>query len=207
MSSQVPIFSLSTPSQYPVIGIVGSEGNPADLSEYIPDTSMLPTGIVAATVGRNVPIVNNNALIASGRLSLYAIYIHADSLISNISFYSGTTAAATLTNQWFSIYSLDRVPLATTADDTTAAWAANTKKTLALSTPWRPTTSGLYYVGIVVVAGTMPSLYGQASAALIFGETPILAGQSTTGLTNPASAPNPAAALTTNAARAYVTLS
>jgi hypothetical protein len=83
-------------------------------------------------------------------------------LITNITFVSGATAANTPTNWWFALYSSAATAalLAQTADQTSAAWAANTVKTVALATAQRPTTAGGLYVACQVTATAAPSLAG-----------------------------------------------
>lgn len=57
MSSQVPLFSLSTPSQYPVMAIVdGATGNPANLTGYV-----TPYSIAAIIAAVDVRYLGNNA--------------------------------------------------------------------------------------------------------------------------------------------------
>jgi parallel beta-helix repeat protein len=106
----------------------------------------------------------------SGALYLVPIWLPKGLTISSISFTSGGTAAASPTNQWFTVHNASRVALARTADATTAAWAANTTKTLAIAqttagaaTSYTTTYSGLHYLGVMVAATTMPNLVGEGS--------------------------------------------
>ena len=69
-------------------------------------------------------------------------------------------------------------------------------KTLTLATPYPVPTSGLYYVGVTVVAVTPPNIRCVTTNAVAGGVAPILAGSSSTGLTDPASAPTTAVAIT-----------
>lgn len=134
---------------------------------------------------------------SSGRLSLHAIKLRAGDVISSISFMSGSTAGATLTHVWFALYDANRSLLRVTADDTAAAWAVNTVKTLALASSYTVPADGTYYLGIVVVGTTMPNLQGSAGpTAAAAAVAPISAGSSTTGLVAPGTAPATAAALT-----------
>ena len=101
------------------------------------------------------------------------IYLHAGDVITNISARSGATAAGTPTNWWFALYDDAATPalLAQTADQLTAAWAANTTKTLALSAAQTIKRSGIYWVGIHVKATTVPTLLGSCAApAIVTGE-------------------------------------
>lgn len=115
-------------------------------------------------------------------------------LISNISFVSGATAAGTPTNYWFALYSSAATPalLAQSADQLTAAWAANTVKTLALATAQRITAAGYVYAAIMVKATSVPSLQGKAlalasGAGAILGSS-VLAQTSGSALTTTAPA-------------------
>lgn len=158
----------------------------------------LPTGALAQTFPRNQGSVNA-AGPASGTLALTALQLWSGQVVSTITFSSKTTAGASLTNQWFALYSAARGLLGVTNDDTSVGWGSNATKTLTLATPYTVPTSGLYYVGLLIAAGTVPSFNGQAANASLQGVAPIISGTSTTGLTDPASAPSTAAALTAGA--------
>ena len=106
----------------------------------------------------------------SGALYLVPIWLPKGLVVSNISFTSGSTAAVTPTNQWFTLHNSSRVALARTADATTAAWAANTTKTLNVAqttagsaSSYTTTYTGLHYLGFMVAAGTMPNIVGEGS--------------------------------------------
>lgn len=135
--------------------------------------------------------LQNQAILASGTLQLVALPVTAGMVISAITFVSATTALAGGSNQWFALYDNSLNLLATTADDTSTAWAANAEKTLTLTAPFTVPSDALYYLGIVVVATTPPSLIGVGSSSVPLGMGPALAGRDNThtGLTNPASAP------------------
>lgn len=153
-------------------------------------------GTIAETIPRILCPEANLAALTSGTLSLHAIYLRAGQRISSISFMSATTAAATPTNQWFALYDQNRALLRQTVNDGAAAWAANSIKTLPLTSPYTVTYTGLHYVGIMVTATTVPTLKGLAAktASQLAGLAPILHGNSSTGLTT--AAPDPAAAIT-----------
>jgi hypothetical protein len=155
------------------------------------------TGTVAETMSRNIAGVNV-APLATGVLFLQAVYLRAGQKISNISFFSGTQATVTGTHGLFGLYSAALALLATTADFTSEAWAASTVKTKALTAAYTVPTTGLYYVGIMIAATTVPSLVGvtAAAAAGFKGMAPILSGASTTALTT--TLPNPCAAPAAN---------
>lgn len=155
------------------------------------------TGTIAETMPRETcPEVNTAAPTASGTLFLQAIKLRAGDLVSNITISSATTAAVTPTNYFFALYDANRGLKAQSANQTTAAWAANTVKTLAMTTPYRVPTTGLYYIGIMMTATTIITTKGGTAktGGQLASTAPILHGTSTTGLTT--SLPDPAAAIT-----------
>lgn len=101
------------------------------------------------------------------------IFLAAGDVVTNVSFFSGATAAGTPTNWWFALYSSAATPalLAQTADQTSTAWAAFTKKTVALSAAQTITQSGVYWAAIMVKATTVPTLLGSlAVPPIVTGE-------------------------------------
>lgn len=156
----------------------------------------LPSGAGGMTNPRGVGALSNIAALSTGRLTLVAARIKAGDVVSSITFRSAVTALSAGSNQWFALFDKDRVQRAISADDTNTAWAASSGKTLAMTAPWTATYTGLVYLGICVVATTVPTLAGTNGSAEVNGIAPILVGNSNTGLTNPASAPSTANALT-----------
>lgn len=111
--------------------------------------------------------------LATGVMTSVPIPLRAGDVITNISFRSGATALATGSNWWFALYSAAATPvlLAQTADQTSGAWAANTTQTKALTVAQTITADGIYYVGIMVAASTVPTLLGTVAApAIVTGE-------------------------------------
>jgi hypothetical protein len=101
------------------------------------------------------------------------IFLVGGDVITNISVRSGATAAGTPTNYWVALYSNAATPalLAQSADQLTAAWAANTTKTLALATAQTVSVTGVYWAAIMVKATTVPSLLGSiAVPPIVTGE-------------------------------------
>jgi len=123
-----------------------------------------------------------------------AVPLQVGDLVSNITFKSGATAADTPTNYWFALYSSAATPalVGQTADQTSTAWAANTVKTLALTTPYRVPSTGVYYAAIMVKATDLPSLVGKsvgiAGAAASILSSKVLAQTSGSSLTDTAPA-------------------
>lgn len=184
-------------------------------AEYIysgpPVANLGLTSTIAETMPRELcPEVNSTVPTASGTLFLQAIYLKAGQTVSNITASSATTAAGTPTNYFLALYSgLQSAPalLAQSANQTTTAWAANTTKTLAMTTPYKVPTSGVYYIGVMMVATTVMTMKGGTArtGGTLAGGAPIISGTSTTGLTT--TLPNPAAALTSSTASFYAAVS
>jgi len=155
-------------------------------------TAFFVTGCKAETFPRKLVPEVNTALLSTGRLSLEAIAIRAGELITSISFWSATTAAGTPTNQLFGLYDNTLTLLRATNNDTTTAWGANTRKTLNLTSTFTTTYTGLYYLGIMVTATTVPTLKGYTArtGGQLNAAAPSMGGTSNTGLTT--SLPTPA---------------
>lgn len=183
----------------------------ADYSYNVPAGANIgPLNTIAETMPRQTCPEVNTTIAASGTLALQAIYLTAGQLVSNITISSATTAAGTPTNYFFALYSgLQSAPalLAQSANQTTTAWAANTVKTLAMTTPYRVPTSGVYYIGYMMTATTVATLKGGTArtGGQLGAAAPVIYGTSSTGLTT--SLPNPAAAITSAAASFYAAVS
>ena len=145
----------------------------------------LISGALAETFDRNLCDEVNTAVLSSGRLSGQAIWLEAGMTISSISFFSATTAAGTPTNQLFGLFDSSRNLLMSSVNDTTTAWAANSIKTLALTSTFTTIYSGLYYLGVMVTATTVPTLKGNTAktGGQLQAAAPSMGGTSTTGLT------------------------
>lgn len=127
----------------------------------------------------------------SGVLYLVPIWLPAGLVISNLSFVSGGTAAAGLTNSWFTLHDAGRVALARTADQGSTAWAANTVRTAAVAqstagsaTSYTTTYRGLHYLGVVITGTTPPNLIGEGAVSAVSGTSPGL-GPTNTSQTAP----------------------
>lgn len=149
------------------------------------------TGSIASTYDRGLFAGANAAELSTGRLSVYRIFLPKGLTCTSITFRSATTALSVGTNQWFALFDSAGAMLRVTADDTSTAWAANSAKTLNLSSTFVTTYAGLYYVGIMVKATTVPTLEGLVLFGNAGGQNPKVGGSADTSLTNPASCPNP----------------
>lgn len=158
----------------------------------------LPASADAQTIPRGLISSITLAALTSGQLFLVAIPLTVGQVVNSISFLSGSTALNTGTNQWFALFSAARVQRAISADDTSTAWAANAVKTLAMTTPYTITTNGLHYVGCMVKATiAVPTLSGVlVPNTTALNLAPIICGNADAGLTNPASCPATAGAIT-----------
>jgi hypothetical protein len=165
------------------------------------------TGTIAETHPRELVVETNTTMAASGSLNMQAVYLKAGQLVSSSTLWSATTAAGTPTHALAGLFDASRNLLATSADGTTTAWAANSARTFAMITPYRVPVSGIYYIGYFMTATTVPTLKGIAARAAtnIAGAAPILQGLSSTGLTT--ALPNPAAAITVSANSFYASVS
>lgn len=143
---------------------------------------------IAATDG-------NVAALTTQVMTSVAVYLEAGDVVTNLTFVSATTAAGTPTNWWFALYSSAATPalLRQTADQTSTAWAANTAKTVALSTPYAVPATGIYYAAVMVKATTVPTLAGRTlhnaveAVAIVTGQV-VLAQTSGSALTTTAPA-------------------
>jgi hypothetical protein len=126
-----------------------------------------------------------------------SIWLPAGLTVSNIVIVNGATAEAGGSNAWAALFDSSRALLRQSTSETgAAAITASVIHTFALSSSFVTTYSGLHYVGVNVVASTMPSIISvTVLLAAYTGLAPILCGNTTdTGLTG--TAPNPAGAIT-----------
>ena len=173
----------------------GGWKNTTNVNVPILNNRYVLSGALYETFDRNLCNEVNTALLSSGRLSLAAIYLPAGTIISSISFWSATTAGATLTNQLFGLFDSSYNLLRSSTNDTSTAWAANSRKTLSLTSTFTTTYSGIHYLGIMVAATTVPTIKGNTAkvGGQLSAAAPTMGGTSTTGLTTtlPATAAAP----------------
>ncbi|WP_405676906.1 hypothetical protein OG292_19885 [Streptomyces sp. NBC_01511] len=144
----------------------------------------------------NLPRVglDDVATAATGVMCSVALYLNDGDTVTNLTFISGGTAAGTPTNCFVALYSGAGVFLGQSADQLTAAWAADTAKTIALAAPVKISKSGIYFAAISVTASTVPTLIGSTGAKpFLIGEGNLAqtSGSSLTG-TAPATIATPA---------------
>ena len=150
----------------------------------------LPAGAVRANMGRHEAGSAAVAAMTSGTMGLFSIYLFKDDVVKNITAVAGTTKLAEGTHQWAALFNPALEKVGISADKTNEAWEANNAKTFALEAEYKATESGLYYVGLLVAAGTPNNFSGSGAVQGVSGLTNKTAAVSTsTGLTTPAGCP------------------
>lgn len=150
-----------------------------------------PSAFRAQNFGQ-LDINGDLAALTTAVMSSVALPLQAGDVVTNLTFKSGATAAGTPLNWWFALYSPTLGLLSQSADQATAAWAANSVKTLALAAPQMAPVAAVYYAAIHVKATTVPTLLGRTlslagAAASILGSK-ILSYTSGAALTDTAPA-------------------
>lgn len=172
--------------------------------------ALAPAGATAQSLPRTMVTSAAEALGGTGVLVMQAIALPANTVVNNLNWVIGTTAAVTPTHQWGALFNASRVQLATTTDGLTTAITAGLTLTSPIAaiaqgaaTSFTTTYTGLYYVGLLITAGTMPTVEGATGVATASTVPPILSGTSTGSLTTPTAFPTTATALTPTAAQIY----
>lgn len=140
----------------------------------------------------------------SGTLRMVAFWLPAGLTVTSIGVVCGTTGEAGGSHAWAALYDSARALLRQSTNETgAAAVAGSSAHDFTLTSTFVTTYSGLHYVGVNVVASTMPSLFSlSAGNAILLGVAPILAGNtSDTGLTS--TAPSNAGTITAAATPFY----
>lgn len=156
-----------------------------------------PSAALAVTLDRRLVTGTVVPALTSGTLRMTAIWLAKGTVVTNLTYLAGT-AATSLTNRWYAFFDAARNLLRTTADNT-SAFNGGSSLTLPLSSSYTVPADGIYYVGICEVATTPTALRGIASTTgAAIALPPILNGDSTASLTNAASTPSTAAAISAN---------
>ena len=173
-------------------------GAPYARNNQIPLPNLGISGALAETLPRML-VAEDVITPVSGTVYLFAVYLVKGTVVSSISAFSSGTAANAPTNQFFGLYDTKFALLATSANDTTTAWAANTIKTLAMVTPYTVGVSGFYYLSFMVSAGVVPSVKGiLATNAALWAQPFWITAPTSAGVTTPL--PNPCAVPATSTA-------
>jgi len=116
-------------------------------------------------VRSNIPVwacTSDLAATATGVAIGTRVFLRKGDVVTNLTFASGATAGATITNWWHALYDEAGAKLGQSADQGSAGWAANTAKKLALASPVTIERDGWYIVATSMTATTVPSLIGAA---------------------------------------------
>lgn len=175
----------------------------------IPAPYLAPTGASYETFPRNGYSATSGAP-GSGQMFLVAIALPVGFSVGRIAFTTGSPGATTPTHWWFGLYDQNRVQLATTADQTTTAWGAQTVKSLPIATTaagpastYVTTYTGLHYLGYLMTATSTPGLACSSLAQGVNAAAPILCGTSSTAQTTPPAFPFTPAAPGTGTSMPY----
>ena len=119
-----------------------------------------------STIPRGLISSQNLTPLTSGVMYSVAVALLAGDVVTTIGFRSGSQAAVTPTAWWFALYDNASTPalLGQTADQTNTAWGASHVKELNLSSPVTITQDGVYYLSIMMAAGTVVNLTGFSMA-------------------------------------------
>ena len=120
--------------------------------------NMLTEALVASMLAESMPhwmIASNVNILNTGRLTSVAVPVLNGTACTSASFVSATTAVVTPTNWWFALCDASLNPIRQSTDQLTAAWTANTLKTLTLDSI--PVTAGARSASTTVTL-TFPTL-------------------------------------------------
>ena len=162
-------------TQAPLLAAAGSPQAGSALGSHAAQT-LAPAQVQAALT------------MTSGSASIAAIRLAAGQSVSTAGFVTSTTAAVTPTHWWLCLLDNTYTCRATTADQLTGAIAASTWFNIAFAASYTAAYTGLYYLGVMVAASTMPTLCGATAplAAMVTAATaptPLLGGVSSTSQT------------------------
>jgi hypothetical protein len=165
------------------------------------------TGTLAATMPRAAASSAVSRL-ASGTLYVTAIALPAGLTVSRCTMFVNSTAASGVTFGGYVLLDHGMKVLAVTASQASAWAQAGTGYTATFAGPYRVTTAGVHYVGVVIgvgASGQMPALTGAlplakgiAALAGVSPQAPAYCGTSSTGLEALPAAGTRMAGVTTN---------
>lgn len=170
--------------------------NPRDALGYLAAGAATPGTFYRANLPR-VGLYDSagdtgSGALADGVMTAVRLPLVAGDTVTNLTFVSGTATSGTEANWWFALYDTSSTPalLAQTADQTTGDFAASTVKTLALSTAYTVTKTGMYWAAVMVhcSAGTPVSLIGTVGVKPVATGEANLAVRSGSSLTTTATA-------------------
>lgn len=159
-----------------------------------PDPAVIlgPSGTIRATANRMTAPMSAQSTV-SGTLHLVGIALSAGDVISaaNIRINSSYTS---LTHAWAVLTNASRSVLAVSPDDTTGMFTGTSTKTWTFGSSYVVSTTGMYYVGIMIAGtGTIQAVTAGTTA---LSAPPIAAGASNTAQTTPPTVGTTMAAIT-----------
>lgn len=159
---------------------------PGTLSSIVPSGKVpSPTSAVWQSMPRWATMLQTVA-IASGTINVTAGIVPGGTPITSIVYTAGSTAGSGITHSWAFIADFaTRAILAISADDTTAAWAANSQRVFTLGALWTPAANAEVFFGLMVSGTTPPTLQGVTPLVQSAGLAPAICGASTAGQTTP----------------------
>jgi len=141
----------------------------------------LPGVSQSAFVRSNIPVwacVSDLAATGTGVAIGTWVFLRAGDVVTSLSFVAGNTALASGTAGWHALYDSTGALLRQSAAQGATAWAANTARKLALTSPYTITTDGWYIVATSTTASTVQTLIGcapivTATGAAFTGSLPL----------------------------------
>ena len=122
------------------------------------------TGTVAQSFHR-IFAGGNLALPVSGQVLMMLVELIAGQTVTNVVWFSRTTALSGTTHAWAGVADSNRLVKATSTDATGLSWASNAASSFAMGTPFTPTVTGAYYFFLMIAATQVPTLSGFANTA------------------------------------------
>ena len=169
--------------------------------------AVAPSTAVAETIPRAVGAQSVTIATVSGTVYMTAVFIPANTVVNAVNVVTGSTASSNdVTINWAALCNGSRVVLAASANATTQLTPAGYVNTLAMTTPFTTTYSGLYYIAYTVGATTtQPTVVGVASAGTELTKiAPISSGTSSTaGTATPPAVGSTLGAITATANTIY----
>lgn len=180
----------------------------------------LPTGLTtpsAAAAGDAIDVTLDGRLSGSASVVVVSgeargvggLVLPAGRTLDSITFVSGSTAGAGLTNTvFFAVNPVTGAVLAKSADDASTTWPVNTPRTLLMATPYTATQDTPIAPYLLVTGTTMPTLSGVTTLAAVegIGTGPSHNVKANTGLTNAASIPATITPATTTSNRPWASI-
>jgi hypothetical protein len=166
---------------------------------YFPpaDVVSVPAGWKFHSMSRFHQKTNAALTLTSGTLQCQGLWLPAGIPLTKCAWMTGSTAAVTPTHQWAVLLDNVMKVMAVTSDKTTTAVTANTfigstgtwtwASVLGGGTTFTTGYSGLYYLGIMVTASTMPNVFGliDTGSSALNALSPMVSGTSSTAQTTP----------------------